>query len=216
MKGAKKYAVCVVDDNPEEIRRFRENLGKFFIIGAGTSISEALSDLKKQGYKKPHLFILDLYFPEGPRNTEEELIELERARQSFLEAESEFLVELTRLKLSSHGGLELARDLKERWGDIPFIFFTRKGTLEDSVRALRNGALKVIKKPDPNKKEKEGKPLSKAYDISFKNNAGKIAYEINDAIRISSWWWRNKKAVIGFLLGLLSSIIAGVIITFLI
>jgi CheY-like chemotaxis protein len=215
MAGGLK-AVCLVDDNFKEIKRFRKYLKDYFVIGAGTSISEALSDLQKQGVKKPDLFILDLYFPEGPRNTEEELMKLDAARGALLEAESEFLSVLARLKLSSHGGLELAKNLKDRWGSTPFIFFTRKGTLEDSVRALRQGALKVIKKPDPNKSEREGRTIHEAFDVAFKNDAGKIVYEINEAIRISTWWWKNRKIMAGFLLGLISSIVAGAIFTFLV
>jgi CheY-like chemotaxis protein len=214
MAGRMK-AVCFVDDNIGEIKRFKDNLKDHFIIGAGTSITEALSDLQKRGVRKPDLFILDLYFPEGPRNTEEELMRLDGAREALLEAETEFLSVLAQLKLSSHGGLELAKGLKERWGSTPFIFFTRKGTLEDSVRGLRQGALKVIKKPDPNKSERKGRTVSEAYDLAFENDAGKIAYEINDAIRLSTWWWKNRKIVAGFLLGLLSSIVAGAIFTFL-
>ncbi len=211
MRKEIKESVCLVHDNADEIRRFKENLSDYFTIGAGTSISEALSDLQKQGYNKPDLFILDLYFPEGPKNTEEELMEMEKAREVLLNQQTDFLFVLAQIRQSSQVGLELAKDLHERWGSIPFIFFTRKGTLEDSNRAFRHGALKVIKKPDPNKTEKEGRPLSAAYDIAFKNNVNKIAYEIKDAIRISSWWWRNKRAVIGFLIGLISSIIGSLI-----
>ncbi len=211
MNPGRKKAVCFVDDNPHEIRRFRKYLKDHFIIGAGTSISEALTDLEKQGCNKPDLFILDLYFPDGPRNTEDEIMELCRARESLLDAESEFITLMAKLRLSSHGGLKLANDLRERWGASPFIYFTRKGTLEDSIRGLKLGALKVLKKPDPNKREKECKTVRKAYDLAFKNNAGKIAFEIEDAIRTSSWWWRNKQVIAGFMLGVVSSIVASVL-----
>lgn len=212
MNSGRKNVVCFVDDNPHEIRRFRKYLKDYFVIGTGTSISEALNDVNKQGHKKPNLFILDLYFPDGPRNTEDEIMELCRARETLLEAESKFITLMAKLRLSSHGGLKLATDLRERWGASPFIYLTRKGTLEDSVRGLKQGALKVIKKPDPNKREKESKTMRKAYDLAFKNNAGKIAFEIEDAIRTSSWWWRNKKAAGGFALGVMSSLVASVLI----
>ena len=212
MDSSRKSVVCFVDDNPHEIKRFRKYLKKYFVIGSGTSISDALKDLNKQGYKKPDLFILDLYFPDGPRHTEEEIMELCRAREALLDAEGEFVMHMAKLRLSSHGGLKLASDLRERWGAHPFIYFTRKGTLEESVRCLKQGALKVIKKPDPNKREKECETVRKAYDLAFKNNAGKIAFEIEDAIRTSSWWWRNKSAVGGFVLGVMSSLVASVLI----
>lgn len=206
----RKHTVCFVDDDPDEIRRFRDNLDCEFVIGAGTSIDEALKELRKKGRKKPDLFILDLYFPEGGGNTEEEVSKMHSSREAFLEAQVKFLTVLAQCRQSSHGGLELARDLDNEFGSIAYLFFTRKGTLEDANRAFKYGALKVIKKPDPNKSEKEDKSISDAYDIAFKNNAGQIAHEIRDAIKITTWWWRNKKTVIGFLIGVLSSLIGGI------
>ena len=206
----RKHTVCFVDDDPEEIRRFRDNLDCEFVIAAGTSIDEALTELRKKGRKKPDLFILDLYFPEGGRNTEEEVSKIHSARVAFLKAQVKFLTVLAQCRQAPHGGLELARDLDNEFGSIAYIFFTRKGMLEDANRAFKYGALKIIKKPDPNESEMEDRSISDAYDIAFKNNAGQIAQEIKDAIKISTWWWRNKKTVIGFLIGVLSSLIGGI------
>src|SRR5713226_8561654 len=119
-----KKAVCFVDDDPEEIQRFRCNLEREFDIGSGTSLDEALNDLRAQGRARPNLFLLDLYFPEGPRNTEEELQELARARQEFLRAQAAFLAVLGRLGQSARGGFSLARRLQSE-SRVGFAFFTR-------------------------------------------------------------------------------------------
>lgn len=204
-------AICFVDDDLQEIRRFCENLKSDFIVGAGTSLSQALVQLQSQGRKKPDLFVLDMYFPEGARNTEEELNELHLARKAFLEAQSRFQSVLGRLRQSSHGGLELANQVRKDYASIGYVFLTRKGNLEDAIRAFDHGALKVVKKPDPNENEQRGKSIDEAYDIAFKNNAGQIAYSIRDAIYASSWRGKYGKAVFGVLIGFLIGVVASLI-----
>jgi CheY-like chemotaxis protein len=68
-------ALCFVDDDADEVRRFRGQLGGTFLIGAGTSLPEAIERLKRQGRGEPDLFVLDMYFPEGPPNTAEGTLE---------------------------------------------------------------------------------------------------------------------------------------------
>lgn len=212
--ASKLPAICFIDDDREEIRRFRENLGHEFIIGSGTSLSEAIDELRNQGRKRPDLFVLDLYFPEGGRNTEQELAELHSARQASLEAQARFNSVLGRLRQTSHGGLELANDVRNNYRSVGYVFFTRKGTLEDAIRAFRHGALKMVKKPDPNRAEEEGKTISEAYDTALRNNANEVAHEIREAIRASSWWWKNKRIVFGIIIGLLVGVISSLIASF--
>ena len=40
----KKRTVCYVDDDEVEIDRFRRNLGKYYVIGAGTSLDADLTN----------------------------------------------------------------------------------------------------------------------------------------------------------------------------
>jgi len=213
-------SVCFVDDDPEEIRRFRENLNSVFTIGAGTSIPDALEDLQKNGLDKPDLFLLDMYFPSGPLSTQEELHELELARADFLTAQSKFLSVLVRVRQSSRGGFNLVEELKSknqvmRWGQVPYAFFTRKATLEEGIEALDNGAIRVIKKPDPNTTEKEGRSLSEAYDLAFKNQKTDVARNINDARRRATWWWRHRGDIRGIIIGVVVTILGGVVMHFL-
>jgi CheY-like chemotaxis protein len=211
--STRKHAICFVDDDPDEVRRFREDLGRHFAIGAGSSLREAVADLK--GGRKPDLFVLDLYFPEGPLNTQEQLERLHAARRQFLLAQARFNSVLAALGQRPQGGLGLARRVREQYGLCGCVFFTRKGTLEDALMAQDFGALKVMKKPDPNDAEIEGRSLSDAYDLAFSNNSAKIASEIEDIIKTTGWWWKNKARVEGFVSGVVASVMAAVLLKFL-
>jgi DNA-binding NarL/FixJ family response regulator len=206
----RRHAICFVDDDPEEVRRFRANLEQYFAIGAGSSLREAVADLP--GGRKPDLFVLDLYFPEGALNTQEQLERLHSARRQFLAAQARFNSVLAALGQRPQGGLGLARRVRDQYGRCACVFFTRKGTLEDAIMAQEFGALKVMKKPDPNDADIEGRSLSEAYDLAFNNNSAKIAAEIEDIIKTTSWWWKNKARVQGFVSGVAASVVAGVLL----
>jgi CheY-like chemotaxis protein len=163
-------ALCFVDDDADEVRRFREQLEGAFLIGAGTSLPDAVERLREQGRTAPDLFVLDLYFPEGPPNTAEELRELAEAWERLLEAKAAFLGVLGRLRQSSRGGLALAKSVRAAFPGARFSFFTRKGTLEDAIDGLDAGAASIIKKPDPTREERVGASVSEAYDLAFRRN----------------------------------------------
>ncbi|MBL7075606.1 hypothetical protein ISS37_10265 [candidate division KSB1 bacterium] len=211
----KEYAICFIDDDQDEIKRFKNNLDKDklengFIIGAGTTYPEALDDLKKQGRKRPDIFVLDLYYPMDSRPTEEQLQKLHVERKLYLKAQTKFRTVLAKLNQSSNGGITLAYVIGQNFKSIPYLFFTRKGTLDDAIHILKTKATKIMKKPDPEEKD-ESLPINEAYDKAFKENAKNIAGEIKEAIIISTWWYKNKKIVIGFIAGILSSLLASVI-----
>jgi DNA-binding NarL/FixJ family response regulator len=160
-------ALCFVDDDAEEVRRFREQLRDRYLIGAGSSLAEAVADLERQGRPWPDLFVLDMYFPEGPPNTPDELRELGEAWSRFLEAKAAFLQVLERLGQSARGGIALANAVRGAYPEAAFSFFTRKGTLEDAIAGLEAGAASIIKKPDPTPEEREGRSLREACDRAF-------------------------------------------------
>jgi len=59
-----KKAICFVDDDEDELSRFRENMDSRYIIGAGADLDAALNQLESNRVEKPDLFLLDLYY--GP------------------------------------------------------------------------------------------------------------------------------------------------------
>jgi CheY-like chemotaxis protein len=167
-------AVCFVDDDPEEIRRFRRFLAERFLVGGGTSLSGALEDLRRQGRQEPDLFVFDLYFPEGGPNTREEQREIAEAWSRLLEAKARLLSVLEHLRQSPRGGFALARQATAAFPGVPFSFFTRKGTLEDAIEAIDLGAASVIKKPDPNEEQRATHPVAEAYDAAFERDLAKV------------------------------------------
>lgn len=220
MKGKPSYIsrkpICFVDDDPNERERVIKYLGDKFVIGTGGSIEAAINNLKEITIRKPHLFLLDLYFPQGGRPpSDQELKELEIARQDYLMAELQFTNTLSRLRQTRDGGLELAEEVKRRKG--VFAFFSRKATYEDAICAIRYGAVKLIKKPDPTPDEITSHvPLNKAYDIAFADsvNKGNMINEILTALRFTSIWHRIPRwafAIANIVIGIIISISGRVI-----
>ncbi len=206
----KKHAICFVDDDQEEIKRFREALKGRFVIGAGQNPDSALEDLTNQGRKKPDLFLLDLYFPEEGLPTDEDLEKLHDARAAYLKAATTFRTLLTQLNQTSEGGFKIARDLRQNHR-IGIAFFTRKGTLEDAISAYEDHhAVSVIKKPDPNPEDVGSGNLSQAYDNAIKDGAERLEGHILRAIRRASWWGQHRDLVLGLAIGFAGSLAATV------
>ena len=178
----RKAAVCFVDDDPEEVRRFRRLLANRFVVGAGTSLPAALEDLRAQGRERPDVFALDLDFPEGEPNTDDERADLARAGVRFLEAKAELTGVLARLRQSPEGGLALARRIGGEFPGIPVAFFTRKGTLEDAIAALESGADAIVKKPDPDDRERAGWSTAEACDAALARDLPKVVRGLERAL----------------------------------
>jgi len=177
----RKRALCFVDDEPEETRRFRACLEGDFIIGAGASPESALEDLRRQGRRQPDLWVLDMYHSEGGELRGEQLERLHAARLDYLYAERRFRALLVELGQSSKGGFQLARHLSP--SNTPFVFFTRKGTLEDAIVAYEDlGAVAVMKKPDPEGLPSDDEPLNAAYDDAFRKASRILVSRLNRII----------------------------------
>lgn len=207
----KRAPICFVDDSDEELHRFRENLKNRFAIGTGHTLDDALADLRKQGYDEPQLFVLDMYFPEGPRNTDQQLSELHEAWIKYRTAQREFMSTLARLGQTTAGGEALADQIRKRYYRPKYVFLTRKGTLEEGLRALRRGALDVIKKPDPVASEAHDKALAEAEDEAFRSQSAEIAAQLLEAIRKTTWWWKHHEAFWAAMIGFLSGVVANVL-----
>lgn len=210
-----KIAVCFVDDDLSEIERFRKYLGDRFTVGAGQSIGDALADLKSRGRKKPDVFLLDMYGPEGPYDNTAE-ISLKEARAEYLQAEAHFHKILAQLGQTTRRGYRNVDDLRRKYPRfrIPVAFFTRKGTLANAVEAFENDPeCPVLKKPDPSPDElltakPKGEELAKLYDRAFHARKGQIADDIERVISRFSWRAKYGDLVVGIALGVLASLAA--------
>ena len=192
--GKHKPSICFIDDSDHELRRFRENLESRFKIGTGRTLDDAVANLQKEGTEEPDLFVLDMYFPEGPLNTEQELAELNAAWTNYRRAHAEFMSTLGRLRQTSGGGEALAGQIRKKYDSPKYVFLTRKATLEEGLRALRRCAIDVKKKTDPNSTQADGRSLIEAEDEAFRNRSPEMAAELLEAIRKTTWWWKHHEA----------------------
>ena len=125
----RKHSLCFVDDDPEELQRFQESFKSLFVVGVGQTLDDALADLRRQGPRKPDLFVLDMYFPEGSLNTKAEQEELRLAWSEYNSAHANFMSVLARLRQTSKGGYALAENVQKKCRSRNYVFFTRKATL---------------------------------------------------------------------------------------
>lgn len=56
-----KNSICFVDDDQDEIRRFRDSMGERYTLGAGVTLDQAIEELRQNRVPKPDLILLDLY-----------------------------------------------------------------------------------------------------------------------------------------------------------
>jgi len=70
-------------------------------------------------------------------------------------------------------GVELFAKLKERYPNVPFVFYSRKITPEDVIRVLKEGALDAIRKGALGKHEVLAR-LEKAQEIFHGSEAQRI------------------------------------------
>jgi hypothetical protein len=183
MAASKKYALCFVDDDSDELARFKKFLGKYYFVGVGNTISRAMRDLKKTYKGKVDLFVLDMYFPTKV-NSDEERELLDQTWEKFCAAENELKTVLAKLEQTIQGGRKLAKKVTTQRGQ--FVFFTRKGNLNDAIEAYEDiEALSVIKKPDPPPRSGRAhsrQEMKTARDSALKKLAGHISSKIDAAI----------------------------------
>lgn len=210
---SKKRALCFIDDDPAELRRFKQAVGSEFVVGTGTTLTAALADLKAQGRKRVDLYVLDMYFPNEGMNTREELSRLGKAWDGFCTAEDALKNILAELGQSFAGGRALATQITSRgfFTKTPFVFFTRKGNLLDAIEAYEHtGALSVIKKLDPRQPVDEAQ-RTQAYDEAMIKNSDSLIRALESAIHRGSFWYKYKAEFLAFFIGVASSALVGFI-----
>lgn len=187
-----KKSVCYVDDDQDEIKRFRDNLGDRYIIGAGTTLADALKELNKNHISKPDIFLLDLYF--GPRPDEKKRRAMLKADEELVKMERKVRELLVSSGQSPKEGFSLAEEASATYPRVPRVFFSRRAFLEDVMEAEEKG-LKLLEKPDPEDDED--------YDGAFKRSADLIGGKIDRIIKLNGFWARYRGRIEGFLVGLL-------------
>lgn len=226
------YSLCFVDDDPDEVERFRQTFANVkqngtmrFFVGAGTSLQSARNDLRAANRgsgllnriwrRRVDLYVLDMYFPRGGTNHPDELRRLGKAWDNFREAERQLKAVLSDLGQDFEGGRRLAAEVSSGsrvFGKTPFVFFTRKGNLSDAITAYEEvRALSVIKKPDPRSAFQESERKG-AYDEAMLLNRENIIRAFESAIARGSLKYQYKDEVRGFILGVVSSVAVAILI----
>jgi hypothetical protein len=134
------------------------------------------------GHPRVHLYVLDMYFPTGTTNTPEQRAKLAKALGDCCKANRHLKTVLAELHQTFDDGRYQATRVK-RGGFLrktPFVFFTRKGNLEDSILAYEQvKPMAIIKKPDP---WDETDLSEKAKDDALFSSRDTIAKKLRSAI----------------------------------
>ena len=188
-------SICYVDDDREEVQRFREVLRERYIVGAGATLDEALEELRQQRVRKPDIFVLDLYYgPEMQDAVRQQIAEIDDQIQAL---EQQIRALLTQAQQSTDGGFGLAQEAQAKFPQKPMVFFSRKAFLQDALASYERG-LRVLEKPDPNDADR-GTP--DPYIAAFQRHADNIARSLDRIININTWWARNREWLSGFCVG---------------
>ncbi len=148
MPQSKRVTIGFVDDDPEEVRIFERVFGEEFTIFGGTRLLPVVERLR-QARRRPNLFVLDLYFATGAATSPDQRREMIRLKQEVEAAQRRLMDYLSQIHQSRDGGLRLAAQLRDTYPTVPFVFYTRKGTLDD-VDACRDACASfVLRKPHP-------------------------------------------------------------------
>ena len=144
------FQVCFIDDDEKfEIPLFRNMFGETFDIVAATDYVELKSQVDSRKGWMPDLFVLDLYFPCGlanrdqiealkaePLSFEDDNAEIRTAYRNYLRARERLQSVLDAWNQNADGGLKLAEEIAADYPKVPIVFYSRKATLEDTVRCM--------------------------------------------------------------------------------
>lgn len=192
-----KKAVCFVDDDADELDRFRVSMQNDYIVGAGPTLDKAIDELRAQRVKKPDLCLLDLYY--GPHTNEAKRAEIGALDGQLSALEAKMRALLVEAGQSPQGGFDLAGEVQKRFPGIPRVFFSRKAFLEDALRAQKEG-LPLLEKPDPTA-EDIGATEKERKDSAFQRHAEQIRRFLDGRINLNTWWVRNRQKVESFATG---------------
>ena len=131
--------ICFIDDDKAEVEAFKSVFSDDFTIIANTTPQGVLSELKSLKLKA-NLFVLDLYFSDGPASSSEECNRMIELKSKVDVAQKKLSDYLSTIRQSRDGGLEIMKYIRDNYPATPIVFYTRKGTLADAVVCIDNGA----------------------------------------------------------------------------
>jgi hypothetical protein len=212
----RKNSLCFVDDDEHELNRFKKAFEEEFYVGIGTDLGKAEANLRANLPRRKFnfwrrevtLYVLDMYFPTGTTNTSEQREKLAEAWANCCKANRHLKTVLAELHQTFDGGRELAARVRRRrlFRKPAFVFFTRKGNLEDGILAYEQvKPMAVIKKPDP---WDETDISEEAKDEALMRSRDTIAKKLQSAIDNASFFYQHKETVLATLFSFATGILA--------
>ena len=131
--------ICFIDDDEAEVEAFKSVFSDDFTVIANKTPQSVLSELKSLKLKA-NLFVLDLYFSDGPASSSEECNRMIELKSKVDVAQKELSDYLFTICQSRDGGLKIMKYIRDNYPATPIVFYTRKGTLADAVVCIDNGA----------------------------------------------------------------------------
>jgi len=134
-----KPVICFIDDDQAEVDAFKSVFSNDFTVIANKTPQSVLSELKSLKLKA-NLFVLDLYFSDGPASLPDECNRMIELKSKVDGAQKELSDYLSTIRQSRNGGLEIMKYIRDNYPTTPIVFYTRKGTLADAVVCIDSGA----------------------------------------------------------------------------
>ena len=187
--------ICFIDDDPVEVDVFKKVFGEDFSVIASTKLTSVLEQLESTK-KRPRLFVLDLYFPQGRESSQAERAQMIKLRGKVEDAQRELSKYLFTIGQDKRGGIEMLRSLQEKYPTVPVVFYTRKGTLEDAIYCKAEGADAVLKKPPPENFDETGNIKQQLEEAALRHK-DTLTREFNRLVCTSGW--RKIKKIVKFL-----------------
>ena len=196
-----RQVVCFIDDDPDELERFRTAMSGRYQVITATNMTACRDQLATLGRKRPDLWVLDLFFPidEGAGNTPEQLTEMNSKYLALYEQVNAFSAFLRSINQGPEGGRKKLRECRSIGS--PVVMLTRKGSLDDVVSCLDDGAAAVLKKPMPAGRPSDPNAMKAAMDRAMADNAGYLIDHFENVIREHRHWARHRAKYI-FIFGI--------------
>ncbi len=206
----KPSVICFIDDDQDELQRFKaameEGEKAHFICITGEGYEDCKRQLDERKLK-PDLWVLDMFFPVGGRvNTSEERVLMNDKYAELQARVQEFRTFLHNIGQSPDGGIELLKTCLKR-DRSPVAMFTRKGTLDDAIRCIDEGAVAVLKKPMPSEWPENSAEKREKLDEAMLQNRPYLSDKFHQMI-LANRLWNKHKGKIGLVGG--AGIAAGI------
>jgi DNA-binding NtrC family response regulator len=197
--------ICYVDDDTDELERFKNSFKDSYDVVTGHNYKDCKDKLRQRKLDKPDIWVLDLFFPrDGVINSPEQLSGLNQKYHQLCRSIRSFRSQMTDLGQDLDAGIDLLRKCEK--DKVPAVILTRKGTLDDAIRCIDEGAARVLRKPMPTHWPQNVKDVKNELDNAMRSGAPRLTDYFEEVISKYSHWNKFKHwymLFIGSVIGLI-------------